>query len=505
MSSIVIPSPEEIRTILHASNPKQAFWIDANRQVAHILSWGFRDQAVRRKHVEGITIDGVATLDADDAIWGEKGKNGYKVAVTITDISEAFWFLSPIDLEALIRAVSIYRNPGEIPMIPERLSHDRFSLNGKRRHVGITVSFDVSRSGRIRAHLPYESMLYHRGKFTHAQALESLLNQDDKNHEQIALLAEIAHLINRAQGRDVWLSGMSEESSTSPRQMVQPHMKIQRMIATLMVTANRIIAHLLSSDTFWVYRQHLSLDERAFYSPYLGPHSGLWIETGWYTHFTSPLRRYADLLLHRMLKAKLRNEPIPFQSGHVQVLLDYVNQRVFEIDTLLQIKKNQEAWRRSIEKIQTRHGRNPRASDLKTQIRRTAVEAYLLPDEVRDCILDDMRDPDSVNWQWAVGIILLSNDRLLKEALREEILQNRRISPLAFLNSLAQTRLILWSGKVFEFRESVTSSSATAKLTLPDGKILSVEKPLKKRSSTNHIRWNARKDLMYKVIRYYLK
>ncbi len=66
-----------------------------------------------------------------------------------------------------------------------------------------------------------------------------------------------------------------------------------------------------------------------------------------------------------------------------------------------------------------------------------------MPDEVRGCILDDMQDPASMNWQWAVGIILLSNDRRLKESLREEVIQKRRIVPLAFLNSLAQTRLVL--------------------------------------------------------------
>jgi hypothetical protein len=73
------------------------------------------------------------------------------------------------------------------------------------------------------------------------------------------------------------------------------------------------------------------------------------------------------------------------------------------------------------------------------------------------------------------------------------------------LNSLAQTRLVLWEGKVFEFRESLDSSSAAASLVLPDGKILSAKKPLKKRTSTNYIRWNARRDLMFKVFRYFMK
>ena len=88
-------------------------------------------------------------------------------------------------------------------MIPEPLSHDRFSLNGKRKHIGITVEFEVSFLGQVTAQIPYESLLTHRGKFTHAEAAHSMYHKDDKNHEQIALLAEISNLINRAQGRDI--------------------------------------------------------------------------------------------------------------------------------------------------------------------------------------------------------------------------------------------------------------------------------------------------------------
>lgn len=98
---------------------------------------------------------------------------------------------------------------------------------------------------------------------------------------------------------------------------------------------------------------------------------------------------------------------------------------------------------RSIQKIRDRQGRNPKAHELKTHIRRAANEAYLLPHAVRACILDDIEDPNSKNWQWAVGIILLGNDDILKQALWNEVIKKRTLQPLAFLNSLAQTRLVL--------------------------------------------------------------
>lgn len=50
---------------------------------------GIDDQAVRRKYEEGVSIDGIESLDLDDAIWVERTSEGYAVFVHISDVTEA--------------------------------------------------------------------------------------------------------------------------------------------------------------------------------------------------------------------------------------------------------------------------------------------------------------------------------------------------------------------------------------------------------------------------------
>ncbi len=81
----------------------------ANNQTRLIEQNGINDQAVRRKYEEGISIDGIESLDLDDAIWVEKTSAGYAVFVHISDVTEAVSTYTPLDLEALKRTTSIYR------------------------------------------------------------------------------------------------------------------------------------------------------------------------------------------------------------------------------------------------------------------------------------------------------------------------------------------------------------------------------------------------------------
>jgi len=60
--------------------------------------------------------------------------------------------------------------------------------------------------------------------------------------------------------------------------------------------------------------------------------------------------------------------------------------------------------------------------------------------------------------------------------------------PLSFLNSLAETRLILGEDKVFRVHEITEANSFTVKIELQDGKILSVKKPFSRKFNLNHLR-----------------
>lgn len=116
----------------------------ASNQARLIAKDGVDDQAVMRKYQEGISIDGIESLDLDDAIWAERTSFGYAVFVHISDVTEAVPTYSPLDIEALKRTTSIYRKDGVINMFPPSLSQNLLSLNedGEKLTLSMRIELD---------------------------------------------------------------------------------------------------------------------------------------------------------------------------------------------------------------------------------------------------------------------------------------------------------------------------------------------------------------------------
>ncbi len=76
--------------------------------------------------------------------------------------------------------------------------------------------------------------------------------------------------------------------------------------------------------TILFFRLHKAHDERAFYHNVVGNHTGLALEN--YTHFTSPIRRYADMIVHRVLKiTHIRGEKPPYTAAEIGDIAEYIN------------------------------------------------------------------------------------------------------------------------------------------------------------------------------------
>ncbi len=496
-------NPNELSELLTWAEPTPGFSRKVIQQVGIIVAHGINDQATRRENVQWITIDWPTTTDADDAIWCERINDGYRVYVTITDISEAIPIYSPMDMEAMIRSTSIYLQPDVIPMLPDRISSDTYSLNGSRKHLGMTVEFDVDNQGNIVHTHHYESLLHLQKCYNYEAFTSDALDHESQNYQQIRGLYAVTNLLNSNRWMNIGAQGMQEMiSQTSP--LAEVEVNVHTMIATLMVIANQIIAWKLTEDSgFAVFRQHLHKQERAFYTPQVGKHEWLWVyPPNGYTHFTSPLRRYADMLVHRILKAKMRKDKLPYSPNHLKVILDHINRRVFEVEIILGERK----WQEVVGRIRKRRGWEIGTHDLKTHIQRWARDAYYtIPQAIRQWIIDDMRNENSSTWQFAVWIILLCNDYELKTILFESITTERKMSALAFLNAISQTRLTIGEGRVFDFREEVNANNCKASMRLPDGKTLTSFRSTGKAWRVKDIRWSIRKSLMFKIFRYYMQ
>jgi ribonuclease R len=164
----------------------------AMNQTRGIERNGIDDQAVRRRYQEGISIDGIESLDLDDAIWVEKTSKGYAVFVHISDVTEAVKIYTPLDIEAMKRTTSIYRREGVINMFPPVLSQNLLSLNEDGEKLTLSIRIDLDNNGQICDSHVYESTFKNKKRYDYENFVDDYLNPDSENHKTLQLMYEIA-------------------------------------------------------------------------------------------------------------------------------------------------------------------------------------------------------------------------------------------------------------------------------------------------------------------------
>ena len=309
-----------------------------------------------------ITIDADESRDLDDALSAQMLEDGsVRVWVHIADVAEYVKPGSAIDAEARECPTSVYLPQKVRHMLPELLAGEKLSLipNQDRDALCIEMSIDVE--GRVRSVDVYESLIRSRGRVSYIGVgeivAEGAIHQDDEIHATIGLLHVAASRLSVERagrgGVDAWRTDGGGEAKAGED---WAHNIIER----LMVAANEGIAKWLEDRSMGVmYRAHrglsteeaLELDElcheigvmansggshtpksfaalahaahkaqkdlqfwdaamsvmpRAQYQVEKMGHFGLGSDS--YCHFTSPLRRYADLLIHREVKSYLHGE-----------------------------------------------------------------------------------------------------------------------------------------------------------------------------------------------------
>jgi len=319
-----------------------------------------RDQLV-------ITIDAPHSRDLDDAVAASVDPDGHiRVWVHISDVAEHVAAKSPIDRAAHAMPTSVYLPDYVRPMLPEQLAHDVLSLVPAVERDTLTVEMRVSPSGDISAVDVYESRIVSRTRLSYstvAQVLDGrrgtklqVLPGEDLSPDVIDLIgwlwASATRLGQHRSARGGVDSFRVDSVPGQDNREDNAHLLIER----LMVAANESVAGWLTergvptlyrvhdpidgesaeelekiADAFGV-KAHLgrpvsaqafaafasSLDRsrsaglwdailgllgRARYSVEATGHFGLGADQ--YSHFTSPIRRYADLRVHRLVKAYL--------------------------------------------------------------------------------------------------------------------------------------------------------------------------------------------------------
>lgn len=311
----------------------------------------------RREDLRGhhtITIDDPETTDIDDALSWQLREDGHTLLwVHIADPAEFVQPDTPLDQEAARRFTSIYLCEGKIEMLPAHLAQDLCSLVQGQPRLAISVGVELDPEGQILDTRICESLIQVHQRLSYDD-IDAQLGDKPELQQLHALVLKL-----RQQRLD---RGAVEFDRPELRIKVTPDKQIllkqvardspaQSLVSELMILANYVVARTLGkaqipliyktqeapSDTMSDGRPLL---KRAEMSTRMGLHYGLGLEA--YTQFTSPIRRYNDLILHRQIKSWLRTGQSMYSEAEIQHVIAMSDQALFSANFIQ--RENYRYW-----------------------------------------------------------------------------------------------------------------------------------------------------------------
>ncbi len=323
---------------------------------------------LREKEI--FTIDGEDAKDLDDAVAVEKLKNGnYLLNVSIADVSYYVKENSLLDREAIVRGTSIYMLDRVIPMLPKELSNGICSLNQGEDRFALTVLMEIDQNGKVISSDIQKSIINvtKRMSYKEVQAILDELDQENPYFSHFKRMAELANILKQRRR----LAGSLELDIPESKIVLDKHgiaVDVKKyemyftneLIEQFMLTANETVAE----KFYWleapfIYRVHEvpdmekieelnkflwnlgykikgskdNIHPKAFaevleeiqgkpeervisnlvlrtlkIARYENENKGHFgIASKYYCHFTSPIRRYPDLFIHRIISRYLEN------------------------------------------------------------------------------------------------------------------------------------------------------------------------------------------------------
>ena len=322
-----------------------------------------------------VTIDGERAKDFDDAVSITRIERGYRLWVHIADVSFYVPWDSPVDIEARKRGTSVYFTDRVIPMLPKELSEDLCSLRPKTDKLAFTVEMDFDKHGKRLDARYYPSIINSDERMTYTSVKKILIDRDEDERNRyeyllgdFELMNELCEIMRSARlGRGSLDFDLPEpevilDLQGNPEAILKAERNYAHMIIEeFMIASNEAVAERLEGQGIPnLYRIHEEPDpmkledilkvmktlgklkrntlkpkdfagilksvkdspeeeiisyiilrslKQARYSPTNVGHFGLASES--YSHFTSPIRRYPDLVTHRILREVLTRKVLP--------------------------------------------------------------------------------------------------------------------------------------------------------------------------------------------------
>ena len=338
-----------------SANPLRKAWsaaiADADALILPETLW-------QRPQVQGLTIDGPTSKDLDDAIHLETTPTGATASIHIADVAELVTVGSPIDKVALARTQTRYLSRGNIPMLPPTLSEDKLSLLEGQPRPTVTIRVTLNHQAEIQTTEIFESWIVSAKRFSYEQVDQVCQNPTHAFYEPLQLYQTWAERLNQERRNQGAIGGQFNASGfwvDENGSVVAAEGKLfhaQMIIQEFMILANRAVAHWFAQrDMLALYRNHTARTiapereqimqallttgnmelirqklqnwlNKAEYNPTLVGHFALNLTA--YCHFTSPIRRLADLINHRIIKALIHEQPHPYRKFELEQLCTYI-------------------------------------------------------------------------------------------------------------------------------------------------------------------------------------
>lgn len=337
------------------------------------------------REIPFVTIDGEDAKDFDDAVYCESENGIFHLYVAIADVSHYVTSASALDHDAYLRGTSIYYPKQVIPMLPENLSNGLCSLKPNVDRLTVCAHMEITQDGDIIHYKIFNALIHSHARLTYGQVQEWINDLSNTPHDLISNISNL-YLVYKALLSSREKRGAIDFDTVEPMfnfdeignvEEIVPRTRLEahRLIEECMLAANVTVADFLvkhnhqtlfrihekpGMEKFAALKEHLNslaieFDVKyeqliprdyaellskihdhadfqaiqnsvlrsmqlAIYSPNNVGHFGLSYKQ--YLHFTSPIRRYPDLLVHRAVKSILNhseyhyNQPLALMGEH---------------------------------------------------------------------------------------------------------------------------------------------------------------------------------------------
>ena len=344
-----------------------------------------------------VTIDGSNAKDFDDAVYAEESSDGFLLYVAIADVSEYVLQDSSLDKEAFSRATSVYFEKKVIPMLPELISNELCSLRPKEDKLVLTCEIYLNRKGEIKSfeflnsvicsknRLTYDEVekFYQKDQATFSNEIVSNLRNLKKIHGLRRKIREERKAIDfylpeyRPVGKDNKIVKFKSINHLLANEVIEESMILANICAAKLTKKtkkpipfrhhenpdyneleklkeflkarglrkgmaesnprkklNDWLQEIKQKDkSFSLVYQILRSMKLAIYSGKESNHFALGLDE--YCHFTSPIRRYSDLVTHRVIKSIIEKKGSSYSQDEIDEIASVCSEKDREADKIV--------------------------------------------------------------------------------------------------------------------------------------------------------------------------